>query len=103
MHVLAIDIGGTHVKILRGLCGDSRTEEGRRKKMAALGLVDVVKRLSAALEPDEVVLGGGNAKKFEKLPPDCRAGDNANACLGGFRLWANADGGRRPIKEGRPS
>jgi polyphosphate glucokinase len=48
---------------------------------------DVVKRLAAALEPDEVVLGGGNVKKLKRLPPGCRAGDNANAFAGGFRLW----------------
>ena len=48
-----------------------------------------VARLIAALEPEEVVLGGGNVKKLTKLPPNCRAGDNANAFLGGFRLWDN--------------
>jgi polyphosphate glucokinase len=47
----------------------------------------VVKNLSAALEPDYVVLGGGNVKKLDKLPPRCRRGDNANAFKGGFRLW----------------
>ncbi len=48
---------------------------------------DVVARLQAALEPDYVVLGGGNSDKIEELPPGCRRGDNANAFLGGFRLW----------------
>jgi len=50
-------------------------------------VADVVKRLVAALEPDDVVLGGGNVKKLKKLPSGCRAGDNDNAFLGGFRLW----------------
>jgi polyphosphate glucokinase len=50
-------------------------------------VADVVTRLIAALEPDDVVLGGGNVKKLKQLPPGCRAGDNANAFLGGFRLW----------------
>jgi len=49
-----------------------------------------VSRLVAAFHPDDVVLGGGNAKKLKKLPPGCRAGDNANAFLGGFRLWERA-------------
>lgn len=53
-------------------------------------VADVVERLVAAIEPDEVVLGGGNVKKLKKLPPGCRAGDNANAFLGGFRLWTEA-------------
>jgi polyphosphate glucokinase len=51
---------------------------------------DVVARLIAALEPEDVVLGGGNVKHLEKLPPGCRAGDNANAFIGGFRLWEKA-------------
>jgi polyphosphate glucokinase len=50
-------------------------------------VADVVVRLTAALEPDEVVLGGGNAKKLRELPPGCRLGENANAFRGGFRLW----------------
>jgi hypothetical protein len=29
----------------------------------------------------------------------CRASDNASAFIGGFRLWAKADGGRRPLKK----
>lgn len=47
----------------------------------------VVEILRAALEPDTVVLGGGNAKRLEQLPPGVRLGTNANAFLGGFRLW----------------
>jgi polyphosphate glucokinase len=50
-------------------------------------VADVVKLLVAALQPDEVVLGGGNVKRLKELPPGCRAGDNANAFKGGFRLW----------------
>ena len=73
------------------------------KKKWRRHVADVVARLIAALEPSDVVLGGGNVKKLEKLPPGCRAGDNANAFIGGFRLWANADGGRRPFKNARPS
>ena len=48
---------------------------------------DVVECLSAALQPDEVVLGGGNVKKLKTLPPRCRPGTNENAFRGGFRLW----------------
>ena len=58
---------------------------GRKKWRAHVR--EVVERLADALEPDEVVLGGGNVKKLGKLPPRCRAGSNANAFLGGFRLW----------------
>jgi len=50
-------------------------------------VADVVALFTAALEPDEVVVGGGNVKRLRKLPPKCRAGDNRNAFIGGFRLW----------------
>ncbi len=40
-----------------------------------------------ALQVEYVVLGGGNAKKLKKLPPKARLGSNANAFVGGFRLW----------------
>lgn len=48
---------------------------------------DMVAGLVAALEPDCVVLGGGNVHKLKELPPGCRVGENANAFRGGFRLW----------------
>jgi predicted NBD/HSP70 family sugar kinase len=50
---------------------------------------DVVTRLRNAFMADYVVLGGGNVKKLEELPPACRMGDNGNAFLGGVRLWEN--------------
>jgi polyphosphate glucokinase len=53
-------------------------------------VTEVVALLVAALQPDDVVLGGGNVKKLKELPPRCRAGDNANAFIGGFRLWEAA-------------
>jgi glucose-6-phosphate isomerase len=65
---------------LRGL--DHLGKHKWRKRVA-----DVIDRLVAALQPDDVVLGGGNVKLLHELPPRCRAGDNANAFLGGFRAW----------------
>lgn len=58
-------------------------------------VADAVERLIAALEPEDVVLGGGNVHKLNKLPPGCRVGDNTNAFRGGFRLWEKADGSTR--------
>jgi predicted NBD/HSP70 family sugar kinase len=46
-----------------------------------------VARLISAFELDDVVIGGGNSKKLLKLPNGCRAGANANAFVGGFRIW----------------
>ncbi|HEX7286100.1 MAG TPA: ROK family protein [Candidatus Angelobacter sp.] len=42
------------------------------------------------IHADDIVLGGGEVKNLKKLPIGCRAGDNANAFLGGFRLWEGA-------------
>jgi len=47
----------------------------------------VVTRFIRAAELDDVVIGGGNVNKLDKLPPGCRAGDNALAFRGGFLLW----------------
>jgi polyphosphate glucokinase len=66
-------------------------------------VADVVARLIAALEPDDVVLGGGNVKELEELPQGCRLGDNANAFLGGFRLWERADRDPPHTVKGRSS
>jgi predicted NBD/HSP70 family sugar kinase len=49
--------------------------------------LETIERLSAAMLPDYVVLGGGNARKLGDLPPNCRHGHNEDAFLGGFRLW----------------
>jgi polyphosphate glucokinase len=54
---------------------------------------EVVTRFIAALELDDVVIGGGNVNKLDRLPPGCRGGDNALAFRGGFLLWEK-DGGR---------
>ncbi len=56
---------------------------------------DVIARLIAALEPEDVVLGGGNVKGLKRLPPGCRAGDNLNAFVGGFRVWEKTDRANR--------
>ena len=50
-------------------------------------VTEVVTLLKVALEADDVVLGGGNAKRLKDLPPGARMVDNENAFIGGFRLW----------------
>jgi polyphosphate glucokinase len=67
------------------------------KKKWRRQVADVVARFIAALEPDDTVIGGGNVKKLNALPPGSRAGDNDNAFAGGFRLWEHA----RPQAEAR--
>ena len=58
---------------------------GKKKWRKTLELL--VARFTSALLLDDVVIGGGNAKKLKKAPPGCRLGSNANAFIGGFRMW----------------
>jgi polyphosphate glucokinase len=57
------------------------------KKKWRRRVAEIVKELSTALEPDYVVIGGGNARKLARLPRGARLGDNAFAFTGGLRLW----------------
>jgi polyphosphate glucokinase len=79
-----------------------RSLEKRGKKKWRGHVADVVGRLIAALEPDEVVLGGGNVRKLKELPKGCRMGDNSNAFRGGFRLWEKASPFARGRQRGGP-
>jgi polyphosphate glucokinase len=53
-------------------------------------VAEIVNSFVTRIHADDIVLGGGNVRKLKKLPRGCRAGDNANAFLGGFRLWEAA-------------
>jgi polyphosphate glucokinase len=55
---------------------------------------EVVERLTAAMQPEYVVIGGGGADELDRLPPNTRRGDNLNAFVGGFRLWEPEWAGR---------
>src|SRR3989442_1479007 len=113
--VLVVDVGGSHVKILAtGETERRRFESGPKltppqmidgvrdaatgwecerglerlgKKRWQKAVAETVEQLTAALAPDEIVIGGGNAKKLDVLPPRSRLGTNLNAFAGGFRLW----------------
>ena len=61
--------------------------EKRGKKKWRKYVFDVVTRLRAALQPDYIVIGGGNVDKLDTLPAEARRGDNTRAFEGGFRLW----------------
>ena len=51
-------------------------------------VLKIVALLVAALEIEDVVLGGGNAKRMHALPAGVRRGSNAAALAGGIRLWS---------------
>lgn len=66
------------------------------KKKWRKHVVDVIARLTAALEPEYVVLGGGNVGKLGRLPSAIRIGRNDNAFQGGYKLWTRRE---RPLAE----
>jgi polyphosphate glucokinase len=89
-----------HLSYKKGTYEDyvgARSLKKRGKKKWRSQVAEVVNCLIAALEPDDVVLGGGNVRKLKVLPKGCREGNNANAFLGGFRLWEKADKRRTSI------
>jgi len=66
-----------------GLRGLERLGKKKWRRYVA----DVVIRLKTALQADDIVIGGGNAKLLKKLPAGARLGSNSNAFRGGFRIW----------------
>jgi polyphosphate glucokinase len=57
------------------------------KKKWATTVAAIVTNLKEAAVADYVVLGGGNVKKLKAIPTGAREGANANAFIGGFRMW----------------
>ena len=91
---------------VRGLRRRPRTAEGSAGRSGRSTSDYGTSRLIAGALPDDVVIGGGNAKKLKKLPKGCRPGDNANAFIGGFRLFENVAVGfaeRIPVRRARLS
>ncbi|MGH8803050.1 MAG: ROK family protein [Casimicrobiaceae bacterium] len=85
-----------HYVGLRGL------EKFGRKKWRSY-VTDVIQRLVTALEPDDVVIGGGNAALLKQLPARARFGGNADAFAGGLRMWAPKRPRKSPARTGRGS
>jgi polyphosphate glucokinase len=83
-----------------GHCGLERMGAKKWRRHA----LRIMRMLYAALEPDYVVVGGGNVKLFPRLPRWARRGGNDRAFVGGFRMWehehapkrATLPRGRRP-------
>ena len=64
---------------------DGRKRLGQKKWEDALDRIIAV--LHNAFVTDYIVIGGGNARRLDRLPKGARLGDNRNAFLGGLRLW----------------
>jgi polyphosphate glucokinase len=89
--VVPMELG--HLPFRKATFEDYVGERGMQrlgKKKWQKAVFETVERLTAALEPEYVVLGGGNPKKLEELPPNVRLGANDNAFVGAFRLWDSA-------------
>jgi polyphosphate glucokinase len=87
-HIVPLELGQLHYR--KGIAEDYlglRGLERLGKKKWRKAVAAYIERLIPAFQLDDVVLGGGNVKYLKKLPPGCRQGDNANAFVGGFRLW----------------
>ncbi len=69
----------------------ARALEKKKKKKWNKHVHAVIEQFRSALEPDDILLGGGNARHVLALPPACRLGGNADAFGGGFRLWSDGD------------
>lgn len=75
-----------------GKSGLKKLGEKRWKSEVLRAVVMLKKSLIA----DYVVLGGGSAKKLDRLPEGIKPGHNRNAFLGGVRLWQTEPHTRRP-------
>lgn len=75
---------GTYEDYL-GVRGLERLGKKKWREHVAIAATALIR----ALLVDDAVIGGGNVRKLGELPPRCRAGDNDNAFLGGFRLWSD--------------
>jgi len=78
--------------------GTAGMERLGKKKWTKV-VFDVVRRFQNALLPDYVVLGGGNAKKLDELPPGCQRGANVMAFVGGCRLWEEEWSHVAPVRD----
>ncbi len=99
--ILAMELGHLHCakgRTYEDLVGNrARKRLGNRKWRARVA--DVLEGFRQALLPDYVVVGGGNVKHLDRLPPRTRRGSNAHAFRGGFRLWDADSGGSATQRE----
>ncbi|MDB6138140.1 MAG: hypothetical protein JWO94_1212 [Verrucomicrobiaceae bacterium] len=76
-------------RFLERLTDARRQKNGKKKWLKAV--YAAVEMLQDVFQPDDTVLGGGNAKDIDPMPPGCRHRDNQQAFFGATRLWPGAD------------
>ncbi len=77
--------------------GEFLGKPGRRRLGTARWVwhvTQVIRIFKEAIQPDYIVLGGGQADRVKRLPAGVLHGGNFNAFKGGFRLWEKKS--RRP-------
>lgn len=87
---MVIPLEMAHLPYLDGTYEDYLGEAGMKRlgpKKWLKHLENVLELFLAALVADYAVLGGGNVRFVEDLPPNTRRGSNLHAFRGGFRLW----------------
>jgi polyphosphate glucokinase len=95
--VLSLELGDllyAGTESLEDKLGDAglKTLGEKRWQDEVLGLLPAMKKAFIA---DYIVLGGGNAKRIQRLPSKVELGHNRNAYRGGTRLWEMAPGSRQ--------
>ena len=76
-------VGGGTIAERLGRAGLARDGKGAWQR----SVEDITAVLQQAFLADYVLLGGGNARELDRLPPHTRRGNNEDAFTGGFRLW----------------
>jgi polyphosphate glucokinase len=90
-HKTLIPLELAHLPYLHGETYEEYLGEAGYRELGKRSWRRHVARVAALLRDgfrvDYIVLGGGNSKRLDELPPHTRLGKNANAFTGGFRLW----------------
>ena len=91
--VLPVEIGlikfSKNERFMDRLAKEALKKDGVKVWLEAVQ--EAVELLRDVFHPDDIVLGGGNAKLIDPLPKDCRLVNNASAYVGAERLWEDAD------------
>lgn len=91
--VLPIETGliklSKNARLIDKISKEALKEDGIKTWLEAVH--ESIELLRDVFQPDEIVLGGGNAKLIDPLPADCRPVGNASAYVGAERLWEEAD------------
>jgi len=76
-------------KFMERLCKDYLKQEGKERWLAYVH--EAIPILQDVFKPTDTVLGGGNAKLIDPLPPGCRLSTNHSAFRGAERIWPGSD------------